>query len=101
MDYQVSRDRDRSTSRTYKAIVFYEYEVQGNKYTSDKLRNIEFYSSNRGAAYRTAHKYPVGKEVNVHYNPTDAADSLLEPGVYRSDERCDLDDREGCGGDIR
>lgn len=80
VSHSVSRDRD-GTSVTWKPHVFYEYDVEGSKFKSDRLTGISFYSSNRRAAYRTVHNYPVGKEVDAYYNPEDPSDSMLEPGI--------------------
>lgn len=77
----VTRSRDRGTRVTWQPQVFYEYEVGGEKYTADKVANISFSSSNRRSAYKTIHKYPVGKEVDVYHNPMDPTDVMLEPGA--------------------
>ena len=70
-------DSDGHSSTAYDPIVVYHYEVDGTKHTSSRL-----------ATYRVANftaetidqQFPIGP-VTVHYNPADAADSVLLTGV--------------------
>jgi hypothetical protein len=68
-----------SDSVTYKAAVTYTYEVNGLTYQGDRLTLGTMSSSPRGFALRTTAKYPVGSEIQVHYNPLKPAESVINP----------------------
>src|SRR5262249_2096244 len=74
-------DSYRSNPRMhYKASVIYAYEVNGHQYQGDRLTIGAIVSATfSGMAKRTAAKYPVGAEVDVHYNPQSPGDSVLRP----------------------
>jgi hypothetical protein len=64
----------------HKSSVQYEYEVNGRKYSGDRLTIGLVISANfPGYARRVAAKYPVGKEVDVHYDPSRPGESVLQP----------------------
>lgn len=64
----------------YKPSVLYSYEVDGRSYLGDRLTmGVVVSSSVPGLAGRTASKYPVGSEVDVHYNPLSPGESVLHP----------------------
>ncbi len=66
---------------THSAAVTYTYWVAGVSYEGDKIA-IGQMSSSSAYAQRTLNRYPVGKEVLVHYSPTDPARAVLETGVH-------------------
>jgi hypothetical protein len=68
-------------SRTYSAEITYGYQVAGIKYEGDKVA-IGQMSADTGYASGILDRYPVGKEVSVHYSPGDPADAVLEPGIH-------------------
>jgi hypothetical protein len=70
-----------SDGRTYSAVVTYTYSVAGVSYEGDKI-SIGQISSSSAYAQRILDRYPVGKEVLVHYSPTDPAVVVLETGVH-------------------
>jgi hypothetical protein len=72
---------ERRTSTTYKANVFYEYSVDGTKYSSDKVSFGEYSSSNQRHARQIVNRYRKGKIVQVYYNPGKPDVAVLEPGV--------------------
>ena len=64
----------------YRPEVTYSYELSGVRYTGDKVNMGGTVSASTDAlARRVAAKYPVGVAVEVHYNPDNPADSVLEP----------------------
>ena len=64
----------------YKPGVTYTYEVNGRRYSGDRLTvGVIVSASFPGLAGRTAAKYPVGGEVDVHYNPRSPGESVLRP----------------------
>jgi Protein of unknown function (DUF3592) len=74
-------DTDADGRRTmYRATVVYAYEVNGLEYRGDRVTSGGVMSASfPGAARRAAAKYPVGREVMVHYNPREPGDSVLRP----------------------
>ncbi len=55
--------------------VKYRYEVEGRKYTSNRVRYIMEWPRQRNRQFHQAHK--VDGEVTVHYDPQDPAASVL------------------------
>ncbi|OAI54783.1 hypothetical protein AYO44_14225 [Planctomycetaceae bacterium SCGC AG-212-F19] len=77
-EYQVTDEG--TTSTHYKVSVVYAYEVNGRKYTGDRLRmGIVISGTLTALAKRTARRYPVGDEVEVYYNPKKPSESVLHP----------------------
>lgn len=69
--------------RGHGAKLLYEYKVNGNTYTSDRIHFVRIYS-NMSSARRRLSEYPVGKQVLVYYNPHDPSKAALEPGLSLS-----------------
>ena len=73
----------RGRSTFYTPGVRYRYEVKGQRYHGDRLRwGGGVYSNVRQFAEDTIAKYPVGSEVDVHYNPQDPKQSVLHRNSY-------------------
>ncbi len=75
-----SSGRDGS-STTYHADVLYEYTVDGENYSADRVWFGQYGSSSRSEAAGTVRDYPAGKQVKVHYSPDDPETAVLEPGA--------------------
>ncbi|MCP4642013.1 MAG: DUF3592 domain-containing protein [bacterium] len=78
-----ARKRNNRTvyDRYYKAKIGYEYTVDGQTYTSDRIAVIGAGASKvRRSAETKIQRYPVGKEVNAYYNPEKPSYAILEPG---------------------
>ncbi len=64
----------------YKSGVVYAYEVGGREYAGDRLTlGVTVTASFPGYAARVAARYPVGREVAVHYDPRDPGESVRRP----------------------
>lgn len=65
---------------TYDPEIRYEYEIDGKSYTNSKIdfRSHDRYRSNY--AKGIVAKYPVGKKVEVFYDPSSPVRSVLETG---------------------
>lgn len=66
-----------------RAKLLYEYRVNGNTYTSDRIHFVRTYSSTSSARRRLS-EYPVGKQVLVYYSPHEPSKAILEPGLSLS-----------------
>ena len=66
---------------TYSAEIEFKYVVNDRWLTADVVNFGEYGSSNMSHAGDIVDKYPVGKVVNVYYNPDHAETAVLEPGV--------------------
>ena len=77
------RDYDTDAGRRrirHKPSVVYEYEVNGRQYKGDRVTfGVVTSSSHSGVSQRLAARYPVGTEVDVHYNPKAPGESVLRP----------------------
>lgn len=78
-----SLDRDHGHARwrtQYRPDILYSYEVAGVRYTGDKSASSGRISSNLDAfAKKAAAANPIGKVVQVHYNPDNPAESVIDP----------------------
>ena len=68
-----------ANATTYKADISYRYKVKGANYSSTRISFADF-SSTSGRAQSIVQRYPDKSPVRVHYNPTNFADAVLEPG---------------------
>lgn len=76
-----SHDSDRNRSRTqYRAEVVYSYQVAGVRYTSDKLGSAQISASTDALARRASARYPAGSIIQVHYNPANPSEAIVNPG---------------------
>ena len=70
----------------YLPDIAYTYQVDSKSYTSSKITvGDPPATSNISPAKRIQSEYPVGKEVEVHYDPEVPSSSALKPGVQRND----------------
>ena len=69
-------------SSRYVPHVVYTYDIDTNAYSSEKIRlkDMAQYKKQEDAA-KQADRYPVNAKVTVYYNPTNAAEAILEPGI--------------------
>ncbi|HEU5396215.1 MAG TPA: DUF3592 domain-containing protein [Verrucomicrobiae bacterium] len=81
MSAKVVRNSGGRGSDTYSPEIWYSYHVAGMGYTGKKI-SIGQMSSSSGYAQGVVGRYPVGKQVTVHYNPADPAEAVLETGVH-------------------
>lgn len=71
--------RQKRNSATYVPHVVYTYEVSGQDYRSNRVHfGFEPPASIRSWVEAVAAPYPVGKRVNVYYDPKNPAESVLE-----------------------
>jgi len=74
-------DPPHQPTRHYQPAIRYQYEVDGKTYHGDRITIGTRMSSNiLQSAKRRAAQYPVGKKVEVFYNPEKPAEAVLFPG---------------------
>ena len=81
---EMERHYDSESGTTYSAEVTYEYSVEGDKITGNKIKFGKVSSSDSSDATRYVNKYSEGKKVKAYYNTDDPYDSVLEPGIHGS-----------------
>lgn len=82
IESEIDQYDDEKEGRMYRAIVVYEYSLDGGGFESDRIwLNGNFSSSDRTLIFETLKKYPVDQQVTVFYNPASPAESALEPGT--------------------
>ncbi len=67
-------------SSTLIADVKYNYEVKGRRYQSDRISLGQFGSNDPDHARQQASQYPLGSLVDVHYDPDNHSQAVLELG---------------------
>jgi hypothetical protein len=70
------------TGRNSETLLWYEYQVDGQRYVANNYRNGGNVSPSMTVVQEAAKRYPVGRKVTVHYNPAKPGDALLEPGLW-------------------
>jgi hypothetical protein len=77
-----SIDRDEKVTRRrtmYRPDVIYSYAVAGVRYRGDKVSVSGMSTNLDSIARRVAARYPVGTELQVHYNPDNPGESAIDP----------------------
>ena len=70
----------------YQANIVYAYEISGKKLTASKVTVGDPPSqTNMSPAKRIQNEYPVGKSVDVFYDPEVPASAALKPGIQKND----------------
>ncbi|MAT13862.1 MAG: hypothetical protein CMJ46_01170 [Planctomyces sp.] len=65
---------------SYSAEIAYAYRVGKTRYTGERLTAFSTTSSRKEGAEKLVETYPVGKRLDVFYNPDKPKDSVLIPG---------------------
>ena len=64
----------------YSADIEYTYEVEGDEYSSKKIKWIDHTSNNKKHHQNVLANYPVGQTVEVFFSPKKPSIGVLEPG---------------------
>ena len=77
-----SRKRGEQVATSFKPLVRYEYEVDGQPFIAERIQYGAFgRTDDKQEAERVLSKDPPGAAVRVFYRPGHADDAVLEPGV--------------------
>ncbi|MBK1791895.1 DUF3592 domain-containing protein [Persicirhabdus sediminis] len=68
----------------YSANIVYEYSVDGVRRSCDAVSFVSVSGSDLTDARKNLSRYPYGMTVAVYYDPDNADDAILEPGVQQS-----------------
>jgi uncharacterized protein DUF3592 len=69
-----------ATKRSYKPRVKYAYTVEDEKFSGDRIGMHDVGYGTRLLAEDVLLHYQTGAKIQVHYDPDDPANALLEPG---------------------
>ena len=70
-------------SPTYQAVVLYDYQVEGQEYSSDRIWfGGEVSTSNRSQMRNIVRDYKEGEATTVHYDPKNPEEAVLQPGAF-------------------
>lgn len=78
------KERSNRDTTYYQPQVTYTYSVAGQNYRSSQISAGDYESSDIRRARKITDKYPREMAVTVFYNPHDAANAVLEPGLSLS-----------------
>ena len=82
IDVQQSKTSGSTKSTTsYHAEIQYEFTVDGISIDGDRVAYGDYGTGNSNHASSIVKRYPVGKEVTVHYMPGNPEQAQLEPGM--------------------
>ncbi len=82
LDSYVKRDEDGDVTTMYTPLITYEYQVDGQGYTNNRVRVQAYAATNmQSVSSKKLEEYPVGSQVEVHYDPLNPEDALLEIGT--------------------
>lgn len=74
-----SRYRSGSRSTEYDVYLRYDYVVDDMPYSGNRIAIRGTRYSSQSSAQRELQRYPVGRVVNVYYNPKNPEQSVLKP----------------------
>ena len=80
--YSSSVGHGNSKSTVYRARIAYSYEVGGRQFEGERVQfGMERRMWKKASAEAAIDPYPVGAEVQVHYDPQHPDDAVLKTGV--------------------
>jgi len=77
----VVQEKRKRGAMMYSAEITYEYKVDGVDYSSDNIDGLANGSSNPEPANKTVLEYPVGRQIEVYYNPSNPKSALVDRSV--------------------
>lgn len=80
---ETKRSNDRHDGPSYKAVVVYDYEVNNEAHSSDRIWfGSEVSTSKRGQMRDIVKQYPEGAQTTVYYDPDTPSEAVLQPGAF-------------------
>ncbi len=81
MSSSVKSEAGKKGGLVYTAEVNYAYKVNGESFSSERIRFGSIRTGNPVLPTQLVEKYPVDSPVTVHYSASDPFFAVLEPGV--------------------
>jgi hypothetical protein len=79
LDSYVKYDDIGNATTMYTPLINYEYEVEGQVYSNNRVKVQAFVATNtQSVSRKKLEEYPVGSAVEVHYDPFSPEDAILE-----------------------
>ncbi len=78
---QVKSEPGKSGGLVYSAKVSYAYAVNGESFSSERIRFGSLNTGNPAFPTQLVERYPVDAVVKVHYSTSDPSVAVLEPGI--------------------
>ena len=78
---EYSRDSEGRETKMYFPVIKYIYSVDGVEYKGDRHEISKTTTSFIGGVRETVNSFVVGKKATVYYNPEQANEAILKPGV--------------------
>jgi hypothetical protein len=79
LDSYIKTDEDGDKTTMYVPLITYEYKVEGEAYTNNRVKVQPFVATNmKSVEMKELDAFPVGGAVEVHYDPFNPGDALLE-----------------------
>lgn len=75
------RDADGDTYTNYRPSISYSYQVADQNYEGHRLHLGATSHNDRSAVQQQLKQYPVGRTLDVYYNPNNPNQAVLTPGV--------------------
>lgn len=80
-ELQENKRKEHGRSKTtYITKLQYEYSIGGKRYTSDRFCFGDYGSSDGNRAQIIRSRYPVGTSAQIHFNPIEPEESVLQTG---------------------
>ncbi len=76
VEVHTSRDSEGRTSRSYKPVIEYRYEVNGQSYTSDEVTPLDESAGSKWA-HEIINRYKAGQTYEAYYNPDHPSEAFL------------------------
>ncbi|MEP3479596.1 MAG: DUF3592 domain-containing protein [Fuerstiella sp.] len=80
---RTKKSNDRKDGPTYQAVVLYDYQVEGQEYSSDRIWfGGEISTSNRSQMRNIVKEYKEGEATTVYFDPQNPEEAVLQPGAF-------------------
>ena len=79
LESYIDYDDDGDATTMYRPLIIYQYEVEGERYTNNRVKVQKFAATSmQRVSRKKLEKYPVGGVVEIHYDPDNPNDAVLE-----------------------
>lgn len=80
---ETKKSNERNEGPSYRAVVIYDYKVNDESYTSERIWfGSEVSTSKRAQMREVVDQFPEGQQTTVYYDPEDPSEAVLQPGAF-------------------